>query len=81
MNLEEMKAALASEATKKAERYEKEIKRLNKEIREKDEQIKQQGDVLRIMFNRCLTLSHGMLCIFCGEKKRCDEMRSVGRKN
>ena len=79
MNLEEMKAALASEATKKAERYEKEIKRLNKEIREKDEQIKQQGDVLRTMFNRCIVFSKGLMCLFCGERKRCDEMRSVGR--
>jgi len=81
MNLEEMREALASDATKKADGLEKQVKRLRAELKDRDKTIESQRESLRIMFNRCLTLSHGMLCIFCGEKKRCDEMRSVGRKN
>lgn len=34
-------------------------------------------DMLKVLFNRCLTLSSGQLCIFCGLRNECSQYRSV----
>lgn len=79
MNLEEMREALASDATRKADSLEKQVKRLRSELREKDKIIDGQRASMKVLFNRCMAQSHGLLCFFCGERKKCDEMRSVER--
>lgn len=56
----------------------REIKRL----REYDEPTEQAEDVekmLQALFNRCRTLTHGAMCIFCGIRDACDMRRSVFR--
>ena len=80
MNLEEMREALASDATRKADSLEMQVKRLRTELRDKDKAIESYQKSLRFMFNRCLALTHGLICIFCGEREKCDELRSVGKK-
>lgn len=79
MNLEEMREALASDATRKADGLDKQVKRLRSELRDKDKVIDSHRESLRVMLNRCFVLTKGMMCIFCGERKKCDEMRSTGR--
>ena len=79
MNLDEMREALACDATRKADSLEKQVKRLRSELRDKDKTIESHKETLRIMFNRCMVYTKGMMCIFCGERKKCDEMRSTGR--
>ena len=79
MNLDEMREALASDATRKADSLEKQVKRLRSELRDKDKTIESHKETLRIMFNRCMVYTKGMMCIFCGEREKCDEMRSTGR--
>ena len=34
-------------------------------------------DMLKVLFNRCLTLSSGQLCIFCGLRNECSQYRSI----
>ena len=34
-------------------------------------------DMLKVLFNRCLALSSGQLCIFCGLRNECSQYRSV----
>ena len=41
---------------------------------EKNEEYK---DMLKVLFNRCLALSSGQLCIFCGLRNECSQYRSV----
>ena len=79
MNLEEMREALASDATRKADRLEKQVKQLRSELREKDKTIASHRESLRILFNRCMVQNKGLMCIFCGERKKCYEIRSVAR--
>ena len=79
MTLEEMREALASEATRKADILEKQVKRLRAELRDKDKIIDSHSESLRIMFNRCMVQNNGLMCIFCGERKKCDKIRSAGR--
>ena len=77
MNLEEMKAALASDATEKVKELEAEIKRLKKELTKTDSRMKEQDEMLRHMFNRCMTLTRGAMCIFCGYREDCDVLRDA----
>ena len=79
MNLDEMREALASDATRKADNLEKQIKQLHSELRDKDKIIDSHRESLRIMFNRCLVQTQGLMCIFCGERKKCDRIRSGGK--
>ncbi len=80
MNLEELKSALASDATEKVKEQEAEVKRLKKEIAKKDSYLKEKDEMLRHMFNRCRTLTQGAMCIFCGYQWTCDALRSVCNK-
>lgn len=81
MNLEEMKKALASEATEKAKSLEKTIEKLRNEIREKDDTISEKNNVLKTMFNRCWVQSPSLMCIWCENKSICHELRTVGKEN
>ena len=56
-----------------------------KEVEEKpveDDELSKRKDICRIMFNRCRAVmsADGMMCIFCGMRKMCDEECSVGGK-
>ena len=83
MRLEEMQAALDSEARQKAAKLEKENKHLTVAISKKQERIDRLEDNLRAMFNRCYDLpamgTPGM-CFFCGLRRECDRLRSVGKE-
>ena len=82
MKLEEMQAALDSEARQKAAKLEKDNRHLTVAIRKKQERIDRLENSLRVMFNRCHDLpamgTPGM-CFFCGLRKECDRLRSVGK--
>jgi len=83
MTLEEMQAALDSEARQKAAKLEKENKHLTAAIRKKQERIDRMENSLRVMYNRCHALpamgTPGM-CFFCGLRRECDRLRSVGKE-
>lgn len=83
MKLEEMQAALDSEARKKAEKLEKDNKHLTVAIRKKQERIDRMEESLRVMYNRCFATtainSNGIMCAMCCELKNCDRLRSVGK--
>ena len=81
MNLEELKSALASDATEKVKEQEAEIKRLKKELANTDSYLKEKDEMLRHMFNRCRALTQSAMCIFCGYCGACDALRSVFNKN
>lgn len=76
MKLEEMREALASDATRKADSLERQVKRLRTELRDKDKAIESYQKSLRFMFNRCLALTHGLICIFCGERGVLEKRRN-----
>jgi len=77
MNLEEMKQALASDATEKNKRLEHDIGKLRKKLAHKEHEIKEKDEVLRTMFNRCYATNR--LCIWCGHRAMCEKIRSVGK--
>lgn len=83
MRLEEMQAALDSEARKKAAKLEKDNHHLTVAIRKKQERIDRLENSLRVMFNRCHDLpamgTPGM-CFHCGLRRDCDRLRSVGKE-
>lgn len=83
MKLEEMQAALDSEARQKVAKLEKENKHLTVAIRKKQERIDRLENSLRVMFNRCHVLqaigTSGM-CFHCGLRRECDRLRSVGKE-
>lgn len=85
MNLDELRKALASDATEKSKGQEKEIKRLHRQIsdlRKENENLRNElegyKDVLRAQFNRCYVLSgFGAMCDMCGHKWLCAQMKST----
>lgn len=34
-------------------------------------------DMLRVLFNRCLALTEGQMCGFCGMRQECNNSRSI----
>lgn len=42
-----------------------------------EEDAPDQKEMLRILFNRCMALTGGQTCFFCGMRKECDTFRSV----
>lgn len=82
MKLEEMQAALDSAARKEKAKLEKENKHLTVAIRKKQERIDRLEDNLLAMFNRCFAttaMRAPAMCFFCGLRKECDRLRSVGK--
>ncbi len=42
-----------------------------------EEDAPDQKEILRVLFNRCMALTAGQTCFFCGMRKECDIYRSV----
>ena len=42
-----------------------------------EEDAPDQKEMLRILFNRCMALTGGQTCFFCGMRKECDTFRSM----
>ena len=42
-----------------------------------EEDAPNQKEMLRTLFNRCMALTGGQTCFFCGMRKECDTFRSV----
>lgn len=56
----------------------RELQTLRKiEVTEKAKDAPDQKEMLRILFNRCMALTGGQTCFFCGMRKECDAFRSV----
>lgn len=72
ISLEQFKNQLESNATKRCEAQEKTIKELHEQIKDKDEWI-------RVLQNRCYTLSYGALCGHCGGKDNCKSKNGLVR--
>lgn len=85
-----MKKLISKEAALSEEVYSRDLReyvvpsREIKKLREYDEtkeQMENADEMLRVLFNRCMMLSHGFLCIFCGIRDACDMRRSVWKKD
>ena len=56
----------------------RELQALRKiEVTEEAEDAPDQKEMLRVLFNRCMALTGGQTCFFCGMRKDCDTYRSV----
>ena len=56
----------------------RELQALRKiEVTEEAEDAPDQKAMLRVLFNRCMALTRGQTCFFCGMRKACDIHRSV----
>ena len=42
-----------------------------------EEDAPDRKEMLRVLFNRCMALTGGQICFFCGMRKECDIYRSV----
>lgn len=42
-----------------------------------EEDAPDQKEMLRVLFNRCMALTEGQLCFWCGMREACDIHRSV----
>ena len=69
MNLDELRKAMASDATKENEELKRQVKNLqnkyDRERREMSEEIAALKSDCRALGNRCFTLTHGSMCMFC----------------
>ena len=69
MNLDELRKAMASDATKENERLKSETKLLRKQLSDLEndyaELKKFLNDDCRALANRCFTLTRGTMCCFC----------------
>ena len=69
MNLNELREAMASDATKENERLKSETKLLRKQLSDLEndyaELKKSLNDDCRALANRCFTLTKGTMCCFC----------------
>ncbi|MBR4152077.1 MAG: hypothetical protein IKT98_03890 [Selenomonadaceae bacterium] len=81
MNIEELRKALASDATEKVKEQEKTIQALEKQLEEAENIIKVQYKVLRVMCNRCIVMTRGAMCLFCGHAGLCEDLRNTDNGN
>ena len=69
MNLNELREAMASDATKENERLKSETNLLRKQLSDLEndyaELKKSLNDDCRALANRCFTLTRGTMCCFC----------------
>ncbi len=47
--------------------------------KEDESELSRRKDMCRVLFNRCVALTHGAMCIWCGIRKECEQDRSMGR--
>lgn len=70
MNLEELRKAMASDATKENEKLKNEVKLLRKQLHESKDKYEERINRLtrdcRVLANRCWTSTLGSICCFCG---------------
>lgn len=56
----------------------RELQALRKiKVTEEAEDASAQKEMLRVLFNRCMALTGGQTCFYCGIRKDCDTYRSV----
>ena len=56
----------------------RELQALRKiKVTEEAEDASAQKEMLRVLFNRCMALTGGQTCFYCGMRKDCDTYRSV----
>ena len=82
MRLEEMQAALDSEARQKAAKLEKENRHLTTAIRKKQERIDRLEESLRDVYTRCFDLQRQAPfdnCTDCAQQRECRRLRSAGK--
>lgn len=69
MNLNELREAMASDATKENEELKRDLasitKRYHKDMEHLRNCCKAQLEDMRVLTNRCWVLSGGVMCIFC----------------
>ena len=85
MNLDELRKAMASDATKENERLKSETKLLRKQLSDLENdyaEIKKfLNDDCRALANRCFTLTQGTMCCFCELNEfRCQHALSDDQK-
>lgn len=69
MNLDEFRKAMESDATVENERLKRDLADVEKRYREMSEgymaRIQQLNSDCQALANRCFTLTHGAMCVFC----------------
>ena len=69
MNLDELRQAMASDATVENERLKRDLADVEKSYREMSEEytdrIQRLYSDCRALANRCFALTHGAMCVFC----------------
>lgn len=69
MNLNELRQAMASDATAENERLKRDLADVEKRYREMSEgylaRIQKLNSDCRALANRCFALTHGAMCVFC----------------
>ena len=69
MNLDELRQAMASDATVENERLKRDLADVNKRYREMSEEytdrIQKLNSDCRALANRCFALTQGTMCVFC----------------
>ena len=85
MNLNELREAMASDATKENERLKNETNLLRKRLSDLEndyaELKKSLNDDCRALANRCFTLTHGTMCCFCELNEfRCQHAMNYDQK-
>ncbi len=85
MNLNELREAIASDATKENEELKRELASLKKKYRKDTEHLRNccsaQLEDMKALANRCWVLSGGTMCIFCElNTYKCSHSMSFDKK-
>ena len=85
MNLDEFRKAMESDATVENERLKRDLADVKKSYREMSEEytdkIQKLNSDCQALANRCFTLTHGAMCVFCElSDYRCKYAMSIGNK-
>lgn len=82
INLEELKAQLSTDATRRAKAMDDLNRSLKNRMWRLEKEIEERRDICRVMFNRCLALTQGSMCGFCAERTRalCMKERDKGKQ-
>jgi len=72
MNLEEFRSELDTDAQKKCLAQEQTIHELNEQKKDMVKTIESRNKLIKQLQNRCIALTHGTICLFCGIKDECE---------